>query len=295
MNNPHFGRLITAMVTPFTPQGEVDYPEAIKVAHYLVDTGTDTVLLAGTTGESPTMSHEEEYKLFEVIVKALKGRAYVMAGTGSNCTATAIEASKIAQELGADALLQVVPYYNKPSQEGMFQHFNAVAQAVSIPILLYNIPGRTGKNMEPETMARVSSLPNIIGVKESAGSVDQVAQIRACTPSDFLIYSGDDGLILPFMEKGACGVVSVASHCAGLRIKAMMQAFLDERKEEAYAIEAELKSLFEVLFINTNPAPVKSALSLMGFSMGGLRLPLVEVTTEEYRQIKDVLASLSII
>lgn len=291
---PLFGHLITAMVTPFTPQGEVNYQEAVKLAHFLVDTGTDTVLLAGTTGESPTLTYEEEHKLFEVVVKALKGRAKVMAGTGSNCTATAIEASQKAEALGVDGLLQVVPYYNKPSQEGLFQHFQAVANSTSLPVILYNIPGRTGKNMEPETIARLSHVSNIVGIKESAGSVDQMRQIRGCTPSDFVIYSGDDALTLAFMEAGASGVISVASHCAGTRIKSMMQAFLEGKKQEAYAIEAELKALFEVLFITTNPTPVKAALEMMGFPMGGLRLPLIEVTLQEKEQIRRVLVELKV-
>ncbi len=294
MKNP-FGRLITAMVTPFHADKTVNYDEAVRLAHFLVETGSDTVLLAGTTGESPTLTAEEELELFRVVVHALKGKAKVMAGTGSNCTATAVEATQNAEKMGVDGVLQVVPYYNKPSQEGIYQHFKAVSEATRLPIVLYNIPGRTSRNMEPETMGRLAKMETIIGVKESAGSVIQVEEIRKVVPKNFVIYSGDDGLTLPFMEHGAYGVISVASHCAGTQIKEMVDAFAKGDKKEAYALEKKLEALFEVLFITSNPTPVKAALAMMGFKVGGLRLPLIEATPEEKAKIRAVLAPLVVL
>jgi len=292
---PQFGRLITAMVTPFSANGEVNISEALRLAHFLVDNGSDTVLLAGTTGESPTLTHSEEFSLFKETVAALKGKAFVMAGTGSNSTRTAIESTQKAEQLGVDVSLQVVPYYNRPSQEGLFQHFKTIAQSTSLPIVLYNIPSRTGRNLEPETVARLASISNIIGIKEAAGSVDQVKALKAVVPASFAIYSGDDALTLPFMEEGACGVISVASHCSGLAIKDMIDAFVAGNKSEAYRLNEELKKLFEVLFITTNPTPVKAALQFMGFEVGGLRLPLIEATDDEKKQVEAVLRNLGLL
>lgn len=290
--NLKFGRVITAMVTPFKENGDVDFDEAVKLAHYLVDTGTDTVLLAGTTGESPTLTHDEEFELFRVVKQSLGNRSMVMAGTGSNCTRTAVEATLEAEKLGLDATLQVVPYYNKPSQEGMYQHFKAVARASSLPILLYNIPGRTGVNMLPETVARLAELPTIFGIKEASGRVEQVKEIREITSNDFLIYSGDDALTLEFMNEGACGVVSVASHIEGANIQEMVRAFERGERELAFQIHNQLEDLFKVLFITSNPSPVKAALNYKGFKVGQPRLPLVSVTTAEAKQIEDVLFAL---
>ena len=290
-----FGRLITAMITPFTADNDVDYDEAIRLAQYLVDHGTDTLLLAGTTGESPTLTHDEENQLFNRIRSHFNGSVKVMAGTGSNSTATAIRSTQKAQELGVDSVLLVVPYYNKPCQEGLYQHFKAISENTDLPILLYNIPGRTSRNMDPETIQRLSKLPNIFGVKEAAGSVDQMAAIRRLTSDDFVIYSGDDGLTLSFMEQGAYGVVSVAAHCAGQQIKDMMTHFVEGRSQEARAIQTRLQPLFDVLFCTSNPTPVKAALEMMGFQVGSPRLPLIPATQKERDKIKDVLTSLSLI
>ncbi|MDA1353152.1 MAG: 4-hydroxy-tetrahydrodipicolinate synthase [bacterium] len=284
-----FGRVITAMVTPFDEQGEVNYEMAILIADYLVENGTDTLLLSGTTGESPTLSHDEEFNLYAKIVGRFKGKVPIMAGTGSNCTATAIDSTQEAEKIGVDASLQVVPYYNKPSQAGLIAHFNAIANNTNLPILLYNIPGRTGVNMEPETVAVLAEHPQIVGIKEAAGSVPQVERIRALTPPEFRIYSGDDSLTLPFMEKGAHGVVSVASHVAGLDIKRMIELFLEGNSEAASALHQKMAPLFEALFITSNPVPVKAALRLLGFSMGGPRLPLVGLTPEQHAAVESVL------
>ncbi len=290
-----FGSVITAMVTPFDKQGGVDYNEASQLARYLLENGTDTVLLAGTTGESPTLTHKEEYQLFKTIREALNGKARIMAGAGSNSTATAIQSTKEAEELGMDAVLQVVPYYNKPTQEGLYQHFKAVAEHTRLPVLLYNIPGRTSRNLEPETVARLAEIPNIIGIKEASGNLEQMEKIRGLTPSHFMIYSGDDAFTLPFIERGARGVVSVASQCAGKKIKEMITCFNKGQKERAYALNNELASLFKVLFITTNPIPVKAALNMMGFHVGIPRLPLLEATDEEKAQIQSVLEQCGII
>ncbi|MFC1751992.1 4-hydroxy-tetrahydrodipicolinate synthase [Thermoproteota archaeon] len=292
---PKWGRLITAMVTPFTSKNEVDYKEAVRLGEFLVKNGSETLLLAGTTGECPTLTHEEEYELFKTMVQAFQGKAFIMAGAGSNSTATAVKSSQNAETLGVDLLLQVVPYYNKPSQEGLYQHFKAIAENTHLPIIIYNIPGRTARNMEPETMARLSEIPNICGVKESAGSVEQMAAINKLTPDDFLIYSGDDSMTLSFMEKGACGVISVASHCAGLKIKKMIELYVLGKKKEAREVEAELEELFQVLFIAPNPIPVKAALTMMGFSVGMPRLPLVGATEEEQNAVRACLERLKVI
>ena len=290
-----FGQVITAMVTPFDQQGHVDYEESVRLATYLVENGTDTILLTGTTGESPTLTHEEEFKLYEIIVKALAGKAKVMAGTGSNSTLTAIEATKKAASVGVDATLQVVPYYNKPSQEGIYQHFKAVAESTDLPIMLYNIPGRTGINMEPETMARCAEIPTIMSVKEAAGSVDQVRRIFSLVSKDFSIYSGDDALTIEFMKEGAVGVVSVASHCIGNELSQLVNRCLNNNFEEAEQIHQTYKQLFDILFITSNPSPIKAALRCMNFAVGKPRLPLVDVSSNEFEKIKSELIRLQLV
>ena len=288
--NFEFGRLMTAMVTPFNAAGEVDYHEAIRLGEYLVETGTETIVLAGTTGECPTLTHNEEFQLFDHFVKHFSGKVKIIAGTGSNSTATAIRSTQMAESIGVDGVLQVVPYYNKPSQEGMYQHFKAVSESSSLPILLYNIPGRTGVNMLPETVARLAEIPTIFGIKEST-NVDQVRMLRSIVPTDFLIYSGDDASTLDYMEVGGCGVVSVAGHLAGKKIQEMMHLFINGDVETARQVESGLKPLFDVLFITSNPVPVKAAMRMKGFEVGFPRLPLVDVTEKECQCIQAVLDS----
>lgn len=286
-----FGRIITAMATPFYDNGEVNYDEAVRLADFLYKNGSDSLVLAGTTGESPTLTHREELTLFKAIRGAFPDKK-IIAGTGSNCTRTAVEATQAAEQVGVDGILQVVPYYNRPSQDGCFLHFSAVASATSLPIMLYNIPGRTGRNLEPETVAKLAALPNIVSIKEAAGSVEQVEKIRALTPSKFEIYSGDDGLTLDFMEKGACGVVSVASHIVGRQMATMIQKFVSGNKSEAREIEARLNPIFDVLFITSNPTPLKAALNLSNFQVGNPRLPLIPASEDETRQIRAALQTL---
>lgn len=282
-----FGRIVTAMVTPFSDNDEVDYDEAIRLGEYLCENGTDTILLSGTTGESPTLTHNEEFRLYKELKLGLKGKNKIIAGTGSNCTRTAIASTIEATKIGVDGILQVVPYYNKPSQEGLYQHFKAVAESTHLPIMLYNIPGRTGKNLEPETAARLADIPNITSIKEAAGDVNQVKQLKALC--DLEIYCGDDALTLDFMENGAGGVVSVASHIVGNEIKQMISLFLEGDQENARKIESTLLPIFEALFIAPNPVPVKAALRNRGFKVGKPRLPLVDLTTDQLKYLRSKL------
>lgn len=263
------------MVTPFQEDGSVNYAVAEELAVHLVEHGTDSLVVCGTTGESPTLSWEEEFELFKVVQQAIAGRAKVIAGTGSNSTEEAIAATKKAATLGLDGTLQVVPYYNKPPQEGLYQHFRAIAEAnPEIAMMLYNIPGRTGQNLLPETVARLAEVPAIVAIKEASGSLDQVGQIRRLTPPEFLIYSGDDSLTLPMLSVGGQGVVSVASHLVGDRLQHMIQSFEQGAVTTAQQQHLELLPLFKALFLTANPIPVKTALRLQGWAVGVTRLPL---------------------
>ena len=271
-----FGRLLTAMVTPFLDNGEVDYAEVKRLAVHLIENGNDSILVCGTTAETPTLTHEEKVNIVKTVKEAVGERAKIVVGTGTNCTRTTIEATKEMEALGADGILVVEPYYNKPSQEGMYQHFKAVAEATSLPIILYNIPGRCGVNMTPELIARLAQIPNIVAGKEAGGSVEQVSKIRTLVPDDFVIYSGDDSLTLPMMSVGAYGVISVAAHVAGKEIRAMIDAYVAGNVVEAAQWHKKLYPIFKSLFITANPVPVKYALSQVGFGNGKVRLPLVE-------------------
>ncbi len=287
-----FGRLLTAMVTPFLDNGEVDYAEVKRLAVHLIENGNDSILVCGTTAETPTLTHEEKVNIVKAVKEAVGDRAKIVVGTGTNCTRTTIEATKEMEALGADGILVVEPYYNKPSQEGMYQHFRAVAEATSLPIILYNIPGRCGVNMTPELIARLAQIPNIVAVKEAGGSVEQVSKIRTLVPDDFVIYSGDDSLTLPMMSVGAYGVISVAAHVAGKEIRAMIDAYVAGNVAEAAQWHKKLYPIFKSLFITANPVPVKYALSQVGFGNGKVRLPLVEANDSEkaivFQTMKDL-------
>ncbi|HBK96745.1 MAG TPA: 4-hydroxy-tetrahydrodipicolinate synthase [Microcoleaceae bacterium UBA10368] len=289
-----FGRVLTAMITPFKEDGSVNYGVAEQLAVYLADRGTDSLVLCGTTGESPTMTWDEEYELFRVVQKAVAGKAKVIAGAGSNSTGEAIAATQKAATLGLDGCLQVVPYYNKPPQEGLYNHFRAIAQsAPELPIMLYNIPGRTGQNMLPETVARLAQIPNIVAVKEASGNLDQASQIRCLTPPEFAIYSGDDSLTLPMLAVGGSGVVSVASHLVGEQLQQMIKAFESGQVQVATQIHLQLFDLFKALFLTTNPIPVKTALKLQGWDVGSTRPPLCDPPIEVTQKLKDVLSQLA--
>lgn len=289
-----FGRVLTAMITPFKEDGSVNYAVAEQLAVHLADRGTDSLVVCGTTGESPTMTWDEEYELFQVVQKAVAGKALVIAGAGSNSTSEAVAATQKAAKLGLDGCLQVVPYYNKPPQEGLYNHFRAIAQsAPELPIMLYNIPGRTGQNMLPETVARLAEIPNIVAVKEASGNLDQASQIRCLTSPEFAIYSGDDSLTLPMLAVGGSGVVSVASHLVGEQLQQMIEAFEAGQVQVATQIHLQLFDLFKALFLTTNPILVKTALKLQGWDVGSTRPPLCDPPVEVTQKLKDVLSQLA--
>lgn len=286
----NFGNVVTAMVTPFDQQGQVNYEMAAKLAVHLIEHGSDALVVCGTTGESPTLTWEEEYKLFQVVKGAITNQGKVIAGTGSNSTKEAIAATKEAAKLGLDGVLQVVPYYNKPPQEGLYAHFSAIAQAApEMPIMLYNIPGRTGQNLHPETVAKLAVLDNVVAIKEASGNLDQVSQVRRVTPPEFEIYSGDDSLTLPMLAVGCQGVVSVASHLVGEPLQKMVQSFLEGDPQTATDIHLQLLPLFKALFITTNPIPIKAALKMKGWEVGGTRLPLTAMSESLQQQLAQVL------
>jgi 4-hydroxy-tetrahydrodipicolinate synthase len=291
-----FGRVLTAMITPFAEDGHVNYEVAEALAIHLVNHGTDAIVVCGTTGESPTLSWDEEYQLFQVIKQAISGKAKIIAGTGSNSTSEAIAATQKADKLGLDGSLQVVPYYNKPPQDGLYQHFRAIAEASSdLPMMLYNIPGRTGQNLAPETVARLAEVPNIVAIKEASGNLDQVSQIRRLTPFEFKIYSGDDSLTLPLLAVGGQGIVSVASHLVGDQLQRMIQAFENGQTAAATQIHLQLLPLFKALFVTTNPIPVKAALRLQGWAVGSTRLPLTDASPDLTQLLQTVLGDLSLL
>lgn len=292
----NFGRVMTAMITPFKEDGSVNYSVAEKLAVHLVDRGTDTLVICGTTGESPTLTWNEQYELFQVVQKAVGGKAKIIAGTGSNSTSEAISATQKAAKLKLDGSLQVVPYYNKPPQEGLYQHFKAIALACpDMNLILYNIPGRTGQNLLPETIARLAEIPNIIAIKEATGNLEQASQIRSLTPPEFSIYSGDDSLTLPLLSIGGKGVISVASHLVGEHLQEMIKAFESGQNQKATEIHIKLFPLFKALFLTTNPIPLKAALKLQGWDVGLPRLPLTDAPPEVTQKLESVLKQLALI
>ncbi|MFI0403531.1 MAG: 4-hydroxy-tetrahydrodipicolinate synthase [Cyanobium sp.] len=290
---PRFGRVLTAMVTPFTLDGDLDLSVAERLADHLVRHGSDGLVVCGTTGESPTLSWEEQHALFSAVKGAVGARSVVLAGSGSNCTAEAVEATAKAAALGADGALVVVPYYNKPPQEGLEAHFRAVAQAApELPLMLYNIPARTGCHLLPETVERLLDCSNVVAFKAASGTTEEVQQLRGLCGDQLAIYSGDDSLTLPMLSVGAVGVVSVASHLAGETIQAMIQAFLEGDNGEALALHEKLLPLFKALFCTTNPIPVKAALELSGWSVGVPRLPLLPADSHVRERLSSILAAL---
>ena len=276
MKNPYFGRLLTAMVTPFNADGSVNYEKAADLAEWLINNGSDGLVVAGSTGEAATMSAEEKLELFRVVVNRINKRVPVIAGTGSNNTTDSVKMTKMAEAMGVDGALIVGPYYNKPTQEGFYQHFAAVAQSTGLPIIVYNVPGRTASNISPAIVARLAAdFGNIVAIKEAAGNVAQVAELYSVLPEEFTIYSGDDGLIIPFMSVGATGLISVLSNIGGGILQDVMQAYEDGRVREAAKLNARMVPLANAMFIETNPIPVKAAVTLVtGIDAGQPRLPL---------------------
>ncbi|SFR01820.1 4-hydroxy-tetrahydrodipicolinate synthase [Desulfoscipio geothermicus] len=285
-----FGRVLTAMVTPFKKDRTIDFDQVKKLARYLVQSGSDGLVVAGTTGESPTLTKEEKVELFRVVVEEVGGDAVVIAGTGGNNTSASIELTQAAAKVGVDGVMLVGPYYNKPSQEGLYQHFKTIAQSTNLPVILYNVPGRTAVNLQPQTVVRLSKIDNIVAIKEASGNLDQVSELRRSLPDHFAIYSGDDSLTLPIMALGGKGVISVAAHLIGSRIQEMINAYTSGNVTMATKIHCSVFPVFKGMFITTNPVPLKAALNMLGWQVGAPRLPLVEATPEEKESIKKILA-----
>ncbi len=287
-----FGRVITAMVTPFHEDGSVNYEGAAELARHLVANGSDGLVVAGSTGEAATMTAEEKLKLFEVVLEAVGDRASVIAGTGSNDTMASVKFTQAAEKVGVHGALVVGPYYNKPTQEGFYQHFKTIAEATSLPIMLYNVPGRTASNIAPETVARLAEIPNIVAIKEASGNIEQATEIIRVTPADFKVYSGDDAMTLPLLAVGGEGIVSVAGHVVGNQIQTMIQAFLAGDIKKAQEINLAILPVFKAMFIVTNPIPVKTAVGLLGLPAGPLRLPLTAADDAVVAKLKAVLATI---
>ena len=281
-----FGALATAMVTPFNDDLSIDYARVRELAQRLVAHETTTIVVAGTTGESPTVSHDEKLQLLREVKSAVD--VPVILNVGSNDTQASINAARAAENAGADALLAVVPYYNRPSQEGLFQHFAAIANAVKIAIVLYNLPGRTSRNMEPQTVARLGEIDNIVAVKESSGDSMQWSRTKMLCGDNLQLMSGNDGDTLPMLALGATGVTSVISHIAGREMKQMMNAYWNGDSKTALEIHLRLLPVVDALFpaTSSSPTPIKAALKLRGFSCGGLRLPLVEASENEIENLR---------
>ncbi|WP_407307852.1 4-hydroxy-tetrahydrodipicolinate synthase [Desulfosporosinus sp. SB140] len=286
-----FGRILTAMVTPLNEALEVDYQEAKRLAEYLINHGSDGIVVCGTTGESPTVTENEKVELFKIVKEAVGTKGTVIAGIGSNSTKSSISLARKAVITGVDGLMAVVPYYNKPSQEGMYQHFKVIAEATSLPLMLYNVPGRTSANLMPVTVKRLSELPNIVALKEAAGSLDQVSELKRMLPSSFAVYSGDDSMTLPMLALGCSGIVSVAAHVIGDEMKEMVDAWFAGDIAKATEWHLELFPVFKGIFITANPVPIKALLNMFGHKVGGVRLPLVEATPEEIKFLQDLMES----
>ncbi|MGG0462533.1 4-hydroxy-tetrahydrodipicolinate synthase [Priestia aryabhattai] len=285
----NFGQVLTAMVTPFDQNGEIDFNATKTLVEHLITNGTDGLVVAGTTGESPTLTTEEKIELFKCVVEAAAGRVHVIAGTGSNNTQASISLTKLAEETGVDGIMLVAPYYNKPSQEGLYQHFKTIAESTSLPVMLYNIPGRSIVNISVETIVRLSEVPNVVSIKEASGDLDAMAEIISKTPSDFTLYSGDDGLTIPVLAIGGAGVISVASHIIGNDMQEMINAFKNGDVKKAAATHRNLLPIMRALFIAPSPSPVKAALNLNGIQVGGVRLPMVPLSNKEQSTLEEVL------
>ena len=284
-----FGHVLTAMITPFDENSAVDHGKVWDLAHHLVSTGSDGIVVSGTTGESPTLSDDEKLALFRTVKDAVGSRAVVIAGTGTYDTAHSVHLTEAAAEIGCDAVMAVTPYYSRPPQEGLYRHFVAIADASDLPVLLYNIPSRTGRLIEVHTIARLAEHPNVVAVKDAVGDVSFTSQTRIATGEEFGIYSGDDVLTLPMMAAGAEGVVSVASHLAGVQVKRMVTAALEGDWAMARRLHLALFGLNKALFLEPNPMPLKAALNALWEPVGEPRLPLVPASDETVKAIKEAL------
>ena len=281
----NFGRIVTAMVTPFDEQGEIDFQATQNLINYLISNGTDALVVSGTTGESPTLTNKEKAKLFKFTVNVVNGRVPVIAGTGTNNTKESMEMTLLAENAGVDGIMLVTPYYNKPCQEGLYQHFKAIAEVTTLPIMLYNIPGRSVVNMSVETVIRLSKIRNIVAIKEASGDLDTMAEIIDRTPKSFALYSGDDGLTLPVLSIGGAGVVSVASHVVGNDMQTMIAHFQRGDFDQAAREHRRLLPIMRALFAAPNPSAVKAALNLKGVPVGGVRLPMIPLNSDQLRSL----------
>ncbi len=290
MPSLRFGRMIPAMVTPFDDNLDLDCSRAQQLASRLVDAGADSLAVCATTGESPVLTHAEKLDLFSAVSEAVAGKAKIIANVGGNNTADSVAFAREVEKLGVDGMMAVVPYYNKPPQEGLYQHYRSIAEAVDTPLIMYNIPGRCVINQTAETTLRLAhDVDNIVGIKEASGKMDQIAAIAKDAPDDFAVYSGDDAVTLEIMGLGGVGVISTTGNVAPAQMKSLVEAEASGRHEEAAQIHQDLLPLMKELFITSNPIMVKEALKLCGFSVGGLRLPLVDATPEQSAELADVL------
>ncbi|MEZ7173280.1 4-hydroxy-tetrahydrodipicolinate synthase [Sporosarcina sp. OR05] len=285
----NFGQIVTAMVTPFNEHGEIDFPATRNLINHLLANGTEALVVSGTTGESPTLSEKEKVLLFKFTVDVVNGRVPVIAGTGSFNTKESIELTLLAEDVGVDAVMLVTPYYNNPCQEGLYQHFKAIAAATSLPVMLYNIPGRSVVNMSVDTIVRLAKIPNIVAIKEASGNLDAMVEIIERTPKNFALYSGDDGLTIPILSIGGAGVVSVASHIVGNEMQTMIKNFKCGNTDVAAREHRKLLPIMKALFSAPNPTAVKAALNINGVPVGGVRLPMVPLTNEQLRTLQQVL------
>ncbi|MED4780769.1 4-hydroxy-tetrahydrodipicolinate synthase [Brevibacillus choshinensis] len=284
-----FGRLVTAMVTPFNERLEIDYGKTEHLIDHLLATGSEGIVISGTTGESPTLSRAEKLDLFKHVVAYAKGKCHIIAGTGSNDTASSVEFTQAVQSIGVDAVMVVAPYYSRPSQEGLYGHFKSLAEASEFPVMLYNVPGRSAVNMTAETTLRLAQLPNVVCIKEASGNLSQMAKIIEHAPEGFELYSGDDSLTLPTLAIGGVGIVSVASHIIGSQMAEMIHAFLLGDHTTAASLHRKLMPVFDGLFAYPSPGPTKVALEKLGVKVGGVRLPLVELNEQEKAFVHSLL------
>jgi 4-hydroxy-tetrahydrodipicolinate synthase len=296
MTEKKLPRLLTAMITPFKDDLSIDFEGAQKLAVQLIEDGNEGLVIAGTTGETPNLSMQEKLDLYKAIKDAVGSRGWVFAGTGSNSTMDSIRLTEKAVQTGVDGVMLVTPYYNKPSQDGLYQHFKTIASVTELPVILYNVPGRTSVNVLPETVAKLANtVPNIIAVKEACGNLDQVSLLKTVVPDDFYVYSGDDSLTLPMLAVGCYGIISVVAHVVAKEMREMINAYLEGDIEQAARLHLQLFPLIKALFVTTNPVPVKKALALLGRPSGKLRLPLVEATSSETQIISDAMKKVGLI
>lgn len=295
MYREYFGEILTAMVTPFDQRGQIDWVALAGLIEHLLKNGTDTLVVTGSTGEAATLSSDEKEAIYHYVVQRVGGRAKIIAGTGTNDTAETIELTQRAEKAGVHGIMLVAPYYNKPPQNALYAHFRAVANSSSLPMVIYNVPGRTACNILPETIARLAEIDNIFAVKEASGNLDQVSEIANLVPVDFVIYSGDDSLTLPILAVGGHGVISVASHLIGQELKQMVRAYKSGQVLEARRIHQQVFPLCKAMFVTTNPMPLKAALNMVGVEVGAPRMPLQTCTAGQQEQIRRALVNIGLL